>query len=868
MENRKKRLRERVGIKALLAVLATACLFILFMCAVLTMICFKNNVYFEDKPVTFRQNVTANIAYRGLNDFILSFDSALSNDITITKTEAGYEYDRETLNNQWLVHMLPDRTNLAFAICDTDGNLIYGTSDTFKKNGEISGYTKVCELYDWNIEVIPDEGKNFEQLMNYSMSPSEAENYYANISKRGFYGDIYAVIPYAILDETGSFEITPSAVLLATVKNNGSIVEYGDQISAYNTVYSAYENDHIVCFDKDLNLVYDYSLAEYQNQYYDNDVHAPEPSNDLPQMQRETAVTTVIDASDTSITVKGEYYPYIIFRGNTYKPEKLSVNYYAYINDDPQIADSVYIGTVTTDIISKYSKTYPIIGIISFIVFLTAIIALLSFSGYRYPADGPSPCWFDKIPFEFFAAGLVFGTVILVEAYSELVYYTNILTFYSVRVLELAVLLLVPIAVPAFAVLSAMTLATRLKTGTFMRYLIIGFILRVFVKLSKIVWYALTSFRLTYKVFVIAALSIFLKLFIMSSGYGDMEAAIICTVLIDTVIAIWVLIWAAGFANIRKYVKKVANGELDAKINRNFLFGDLRKTADDLEGVGEGVKKAVEERTRSERLKTELITNVSHDLKTPLTSIVNYVDILSKDNIESVEAKEHIEVLKRQAARMKKLIEDLVDVSKASSGNVTANLERTDVNLLLTQTVEEYSQRLSSAGLEPIIRIPEKKMIASLDGKLMWRVFDNLLGNICKYAMTGTRVYITEEDLGENIGISFKNISSVRLEVDAEDLTERFVRGDASRSTEGSGLGLSIAKSLCDLQDVGFMLTVDGDLFKAELVIKKTGDEELLEDRPDFYGSDPNYSAEPESSEDETIGEGEENTCENTDVQS
>lgn len=185
---------------------------------------------------------------------------------------------------------------------------------------------------------------------------------------------------------------------------------------------------------------------------------------------------------------------------------------------------------------------------------------------------------------------------------------------------------------------------------------------------------------------------------------------------------------------------------------------------------------------------------------------------------------------------MKKLIEDLVEVSKASSGNVAVNLERTDVNLLLTQSEAEYAQKFENSKLEAIVKIPERKMIASLDGRLMWRVLDNLYGNICKYAMPNTRVYITAEDVGNAVRVSFKNISRYPLEISGEDLAERFVRGDSSRNTEGSGLGLSIAKSLCDLQGVGFAITIDGDLFKAELIIPKIGDEDILEESPDEAG--------------------------------
>ena len=197
---------------------------------------------------------------------------------------------------------------------------------------------------------------------------------------------------------------------------------------------------------------------------------------------------------------------------------------------------------------------------------------------------------------------------------------------------------------------------------------------------------------------------------------------------------------------------------------------------------------------------------------------------------------------------MKKLIEDLVEVSKATSGNIAVNLSRTDVNLLITQTAAEYAARFEERKLETVIKTPKKKLIANLDGRLMWRVLDNLCGNICKYALPNTRVYITAELNGPWITLSFKNISKDVLEISGDELIERFVRGDSSRNTEGSGLGLSIAKSLCDLQGVGFAIDIDGDLFKASLTIPSASDDDIMEG--DFSNDDA-YSEEP----DEDIGQ-------------
>ena len=216
-------------------------------------------------------------------------------------------------------------------------------------------------------------------------------------------------------------------------------------------------------------------------------------------------------------------------------------------------------------------------------------------------------------------------------------------------------------------------------------------------------------------------------------------------------------------------------------------------------------------------MKTELITNVSHDIKTPLTSIVNYVDLLEKEDIQPEKAKEYVDVLHRQSARLKKLTEDLVEASKASSGCLPVHLARTDVNVLLSQLAGDYLEKLEAAQLEPVFHPAPSQPKIQADGQLLSRVLGNLFSNICKYAQSGTRVYLTLEKTGGEAVVTFKNTSRAALNIPAEELMERFVRGDSSRSTEGNGLGLSIAQSLTELQGGKMALAIDGDLFKAIL---------------------------------------------------
>lgn len=227
---------------------------------------------------------------------------------------------------------------------------------------------------------------------------------------------------------------------------------------------------------------------------------------------------------------------------------------------------------------------------------------------------------------------------------------------------------------------------------------------------------------------------------------------------------------------------------------------------------------------KSEYFKTELITNVSHDIKTPLTSIINYVDLLEKEEVENPRIKEYLEVLSRQSSRLKKLIEDLMEASKASTGNLNVVFERCDAHVMLTQTIGEFEEKLKEGQIELIVKGSKNPMFIQADPRHLWRIFDNMMNNICKYAQPLTRAYVNIETEGGTGKIIFRNISKCALNIESEELMERFVRGDSSRNTEGSGLGLSIAKSLTELMHGKLELFVDGDLFKVIVSFPISGD--------------------------------------------
>ena len=293
----------------------------------------------------------------------------------------------------------------------------------------------------------------------------------------------------------------------------------------------------------------------------------------------------------------------------------------------------------------------------------------------------------------------------------------------------------------------------------------------------------------------------------------------------------WAVLWGLAslttilygsncFGRLLEGAKRMRSGDLESKVDDKYLVGCFREFAGELNGLADVAMVAAQNQLKSERMKTELITNVSHDIKTPLTSIINYVDLLEKPHTEE-EQKAYVEVLSRQSQRLKKLIDDLMEMSKASTGNIQVDIGEIDAVEAVTQALGEFSDKLTAAGLTPVFHQSEENIMLLADGRLLWRAMSNVLSNAVKYALPGTRLYVDVSATQDKAIISFKNISGAQLNISAEELMERFVRGDCSRNTEGSGLGLNIAKSLMELQKGQLQLLVDGDLFKVTLVFPR-----------------------------------------------
>ncbi len=454
--------------------------------------------------------------------------------------------------------------------------------------------------------------------------------------------------------------------------------------------------------------------------------------------------------------------------------------------------------------IFSYKNSIGTVIAISLIVFIGALVLLLSSAGYVKNSEQPVVGGLHKIPFDISLLAVIGITLFGLFFLSEYAHRTSDFVI-GVAITIVAVLLAL------VYLLFIESIAVRTKTKTLFPN---NLTVRSFRLLSKAARLIERNISLTWKTalgFVVISVADFL---VLSFAALDFPFGFFLFFVLKFIEIPVVFLFVYALSLLHGGAKKIADGETNYKIDNKILIGEFKKHAESLNSINNAVNKAVEERVKSENMKTELITNVSHDLKTPLTSIVNYVDLLKKTDIDNDTANEYIEVIDRQAQRLKKLTTDIVDASKAATGNIEVNFEKTLLNVMLTQVNGEYGEALEQKELTLVPQFPENDVCVMADGRLLWRVFDNLLNNICKYSQSYTRVYMTLVSQGTKAQIIFKNISSTPLNINSEELTERFVRGDTSRNTEGSGLGLSIAKSLCELMNADFKLSIDGDLFK------------------------------------------------------
>ena len=501
------------------------------------------------------------------------------------------------------------------------------------------------------------------------------------------------------------------------------------------------------------------------------------------------------------------------------------------------LEDRSVLGTeyALMSVLFPYRNHFIPILLVSLLSFAITIVYLFAAAGHAKGGE-IRPAGLNKLPLDIYAVGAGLGIIALIALLIVLL--DNFGSgYYGIwDNIPLCMLILgagiFGIALLSIGFLYACAAQAKVKGGYWWRHSICGRCLqqlvfflrwlrrglqyfyrgcRAVVRLLPLIWqWLLTAFGM-----VMVPL---LALLLCSESYGFGELFWMMIFFLSVLADIALVCYGAWcFGILFKGVRHMAQGNLNHQIDTRFLFGCFKDFALYLNSLAGAAQQAAEKQMKSERMKTELITNVSHDIKTPLTSIINYVDLMKMPHSEEDHAV-YLDVLDRQSQRLKKLIEDLMDMSKASSGNMTMELGQVDVTEAVNQALGEFADKLEQANLTPVFRCPDHPVVMQADGRLLWRIMSNILSNAVKYAMPNTRLYVDLIVLQGNAVLAIKNISRDELNVDADELMERFVRGDASRNTEGSGLGLNIAKSLVELQNGQMYLMVDGDLFKVTLI--------------------------------------------------
>lgn len=495
-----------------------------------------------------------------------------------------------------------------------------------------------------------------------------------------------------------------------------------------------------------------------------------------------------------------------------YFSEGVGIDVQAYLEPKQTPGEELTRLRTSVGTLLRYQNAYLPVGIITAVLCIALLVFLMASMG-KTP-DGVKLRGIHRVPVDLFLAAAL--AAILFPANFCYSGGAGNLLLYNPLWIWILPSTLMALWIGFVALLTFCTLAARFRAGKWWKnsiiYIVCRFVYRAvrgFVRALPIAWKGILVYAV---VVLVNALGM-----ILAFGAGSFFVFLL-TFVLDAAGLYFVIRTVRQLKTLQTAAQKLAAGDLTYTVDTEKMYPVLKEHGDNLNAVSVGMSRAVNERMKSERFKTELITNVSHDLKTPLTSIVSYVDLLKKEPTESEAAREYIEVLDRQSQKLKKLTTDLVDASKASSGALPVNLEKIDLSELLRQSAGEYTEKFAAANITPVLNVPEAETYVTADGRLLWRVLDNLLGNAVKYAQSGTRLYLELSQNETETVLTLKNISREPLNIPAEELMERFVRGDGSRHTDGSGLGLSIANSLMELMGGKLTLTLDGDLFKAALV--------------------------------------------------
>lgn len=538
---------------------------------------------------------------------------------------------------------------------------------------------------------------------------------------------------------------------------------------------------------------------------------------EMPEFDKE--FTTDVEDKDVDYVIKNEKGK-VLYSSYDKKEDYLAHNTVEtsfYGGDDTILKITTYIKSnyMDRDMMKLHSYLYKakvrliVEAIVLFLISIVLYIILMFGAGRRTEDDEIHLRRIDHIPADLYLLIAATSIIGLIALGGALIWDTRE-NLYEFAVGSVAAAYVFGIICVLIFTGFSTTIAVQTKKKMFLGNTVIG-------RIIKVIGTGIKALPYTWKVVGIAAVLAIANFICAGCSYNEEVTFVLVCEWIVIVAAVWYL--AIMLNRIKKGGKKIAEGNLDSRIDTNKMLPELKGHADNLNNINDAINKAVNERMRSEMFKTELITNVSHDIKTPLTSIINYTDLLMAEDLENETAREYVATISKHAEKLNKLTRDIVDASKASTGNVKINLEKCSIGMMIEQVFGEYREKMEAAELTPVMKLPEEDLLVMADGQHMGRILDNIFGNIIKYAQRGTRVYLDLRRENDKAVMEFKNISGAELNISADDLMERFVRGDSSRNTEGSGLGLSIAKSLTRLQGGELNISIDGDLFKVIVVM-------------------------------------------------
>ena len=505
---------------------------------------------------------------------------------------------------------------------------------------------------------------------------------------------------------------------------------------------------------------------------------------------------------------------------NEYEESMTPVKVTVYVPDELVLEDNFYMTDLLVEM--AYSAKYLVYGIgaVALLVSIACFVFLMCSAGHRGRYVEVQPGWGNWVPVDVLVICYISCTSVAIAAVAD--------GYYSSPFLQIFALVIAGSLCAAMTLGLLMSIAVRFKLGKWWQNSLVYYAWTLVKRLLGWAWRMVKG-----------AVALICKIPMVSKtmmAYGIITLVEFLMILIFTwepgaYLLVWILYRIALLSavvyvalvlrKLQNGAKAIAEGDMNYQISTELMLPEFKKHAQNLNKIREGMTVAVEQKLKSERMKTELITNVSHDIKTPLTSIINYSDLIGKEPCDNPQILEYAQVLHRQSDRLKRLIEDLVEASKASTGNLEVHLAPCEVGVMISQTIGEYEQRLQTSQLTLVVNEPDKPIQIMADGRRLWRVFDNLMNNICKYSQPGTRVYLTLEEGQEDAVIIFRNTSRDPLNLSPDELMERFVRGDSARNSEGNGLGLSIARSLTELQKGTMSISIDADLFKVILRFPK-----------------------------------------------